>query len=77
MMHKPLHNLTNLFQQLGLGKEPREIERFLQQHSLESNTKLEDAQFWNPSQKAFIKEERNQDADWCEAIDELDALLRH
>ncbi|WP_020583834.1 DUF2789 domain-containing protein [Endozoicomonas elysicola] len=77
MMDSQLNDLSNLFSQLGLDKNPDAIEHFLSKHSLKSDEKLEDAAFWNPSQKAFLIEERDQDADWCEAIDELDTLLRH
>lgn len=77
MMDSQLNDLSNLFSQLGLDKDPGAIEHFLNKHSLKNDEKLEDATFWNPSQKAFLVEERDQDADWCEAIDELDVLLRH
>lgn len=77
MMDSQLNDLSNLFSQLGLDKDQKAIKHFLNKHFLKNDEKLEDATFWNPSQKAFLVEERNQDADWCEAIDELDTLLRH
>lgn len=77
MMDTQQNDLENLFSQLGLDTGPDAIEHFLNKHSLKNDEKLEDASFWNSSQKTFLVEERDQDADWCEAIDELDALLRH
>ncbi|MFK0571681.1 DUF2789 domain-containing protein [Endozoicomonas sp.] len=77
MMDSPLNDLSNLFSQLGLDTDPDSIENFLKKHSLKNDEKLENAVFWTPSQKAFLVEERDLDADWCEAIDELDARLRH
>ncbi|WP_419835240.1 DUF2789 family protein [Endozoicomonas atrinae] len=76
-MDAQFNDLSNLFSQLGLETEPEAIVQFLKQHSLKKDEKLEDADFWNASQKAFLVEERGLDAQWCEAIDELDTLLRH
>ena len=77
MMDAQFNDLSSLFSQLGLETEPEAIVQFLKQHSLKKDEKLEDADFWNASQKAFLVEERELDAQWCEAIDELDTLLRH
>ncbi|MGF1703243.1 DUF2789 domain-containing protein [Photobacterium makurazakiensis] len=70
------HNLTSLFSQLGLNNSKEFIESFLAEHHLSQNEQLSDASFWHPSQKRFLKESQEQDADWCEVIDQLDALLR-
>ncbi|MBW4964577.1 DUF2789 family protein, partial [Sulfitobacter sp. CW3] len=32
--------------------------------------------FWTDSQKAFLREEILDDADWAEVVDELNVLLR-
>ena len=70
------HNLTTLFQQLGLGSDSQSISRLISEHPLNNRTALADASFWNNSQSDFIRESISQDADWAEAVDELDALLR-
>ncbi len=70
------HNLSHLFSQLGLNDSQAFIEQFLINHRLEQHESLSEATFWHPSQKRFIKESQEQDADWCEVIDQLDALLR-
>ncbi|MGF1726043.1 DUF2789 domain-containing protein [Photobacterium nomapromontoriensis] len=70
------HNLTALFSQLGLNNSHEFIETFLVQHQLAQHEQLSEASFWQPAQKRFIKESQEQDADWCEVIDQLDALLR-
>ncbi|SIS80888.1 DUF2789 family protein [Neptunomonas antarctica] len=70
------HNFENLFLQLGLSVEGKDIETFIQQHVLDAETALEDASFWSPGQSAFIKESRANDADWSEMVDALDSLLR-
>lgn len=70
------HNLTNLFLQLGLEAEKKDIDTFVKSHSLDDGISLEEAVFWTESQAQFIKESRAHDADWSEMVDELDTLLR-
>ncbi|KLV01637.1 hypothetical protein ABT56_22040 [Photobacterium aquae] len=70
------HNLSSLFSQLGMNSSKEFIETFLAEHQLAQHEKLSEAHFWQPAQKRFIKESQEQDADWCEVIDQLDALLR-
>ncbi|PSW12604.1 DUF2789 domain-containing protein [Photobacterium sanctipauli] len=70
------HNLSSLFSQLGLNNSKEFIERFIAEHHLVQHEQLAEAKFWQPSQSRFIKESQEQDADWCEVIDQLDALLR-
>jgi hypothetical protein len=36
---------------------------------------LGDAPFWTPAQRALIKEQWTQDADWAEVIDQLNVAL--
>lgn len=72
------HSLPNLFEQLGLPKEPNFIAHFIDMHSpLPSAVRLADANFWSPSQAAFLREELLEDADWAEVIDDLNTRLRH
>ena len=74
-MDKPFNDLAALFQQLGLATDPQAIDHFLKHHSLKHHDKLEDAAFWNSAQRAFLLEEKENDANWCAVIDELDARL--
>jgi hypothetical protein len=69
--------MPQLFQQLGLASSDFAITRFIQQHHLAVDTALQDASFWTPAQQQFIKESLREDSDWCEIVDQLNALLRH
>ncbi len=70
------HELSNLFDQLGLESNQKAIEAFITEHSpLDTNTLLADASFWTDSQAAFLREEILNDADWAEVIDQLNERL--
>ncbi|MGP9831730.1 DUF2789 domain-containing protein [Marinobacter sp. NSM] len=72
------HTLSVLFEQLGLPSEQNSIESFIARHSpLPSEIAIQDAPFWSESQSQFLEEGLEEDSDWAEIIDELDALLRH
>ncbi|MFO8140336.1 MAG: DUF2789 domain-containing protein [Marinobacter sp.] len=72
------HSLSTLFEQLGLPAGQNDIEAFIARHSpLPSDIALQDAPFWSESQSQFLEEGLEDDSDWAEVIDELDALLRH
>lgn len=68
--------LTHLFDQLGLMSSTEEIERFIDSHTLDDNIHLHQADFWSLSQKNFLKEALDEDAQWSGATDCLDTLLR-
>lgn len=71
------HDLGSLFAQLGLAPDPASQNRFIAQHApLSPDLPLAAAPFWNPAQAAFLSEEILDDADWAEAIDELNCRLR-
>lgn len=70
------HNLASLFSQLGLNNSKEYIDNFLEEHCLEQHEQLTEARFWEPSQQKFLRESYEQDADWCEVIDQLDTMLR-
>ncbi|MGR9074275.1 MAG: DUF2789 domain-containing protein [Gammaproteobacteria bacterium] len=77
-MDTSTHDMSALFAQLGLPGEAAEIERFIETHRpLENRMLLHEADFWNAAQAAFLKEAIENDSDWAERVDELDALLRH
>jgi hypothetical protein len=69
------HSLSSLFAQLGLPDEASAIERFIATHDLPHNVALAEAPFWTPAQAAFLREEIEDDADWAEIVDELNARL--
>lgn len=72
------HNLAALFEQLGMPSDPASIESFISKHSpLPSEIALQDAPFWSDSQSNFLEEGLEEDSDWAEIIDELDAQMRH
>ncbi|WP_419208843.1 DUF2789 family protein [Photobacterium leiognathi subsp. mandapamensis] len=45
-------------------------------HQLSQQQHITEAPFFSKVQHRFIQECQEQDADWCEVIDQLDALLR-
>ncbi len=69
------HTLATLFAQLGLDNDTQAISYFVQQHKLAPGMAIQDAPFWNRAQASFLHESLKQDAEWCEIIDELNALL--
>lgn len=74
-MDTSAHNMATLFAQLGLDNDERAVSQFLQQHKLAPGMAIQDAPFWTQAQAAFLRESLKQDAEWCEIIDELNALL--
>lgn len=77
MMDFSRHNINTLFQQLGLPATESDIDSFFSRHKLDPKTRLTDADFWTEAQAAFLKEALEEDADWTEIVDQLDARLRH
>jgi hypothetical protein len=76
-METNLHSMGNLFAQLGLPSEPTAIEDFIATHRpLDADVALYRAPFWSASQRAFLKEEIIEDADWAAVIDDLNGRLR-
>lgn len=70
------HTLPNLFKQLGLPDDAVSIEQFIASHSpLDPSLHLADAFFWTPAQKALLRDEILEDADWAMVVDELSVLL--
>lgn len=75
-MERPVHNLSNLFAQLGQANDEVSIAQFIETHSpLPDNLRLHEAPFWTPSQACFLSEAILQDADWAEVTDELNVKL--
>ena len=75
-MDSLMHTMSNLFDQLGLPSDEASISQFLATHSpLPHGLPLADAAFWTDSQKAFLRDEILNDADWAEVIDMLNSAL--
>jgi ClpP class serine protease len=75
-MQPTTHNLADLFSQLGLDAEPRDIDRFIARHRpMRDGTELADGAFWSPTQAQFLREVLNEDAEWAAAVEELNARL--
>jgi hypothetical protein len=76
-MERPVHNMSNLFAQLGQANDEAAIARFIESHRpLAEAIQLHEAPFWTASQAGFLREALLQDADWAEVADELNAELR-
>ena len=72
------HDLKALFAQLGLAHDADAIAAFIDQHRpLDPALTLAEAPFWQPAQREFLLEAFADDSDWVEAVDKLDAMLRH
>ncbi|UZE96212.1 DUF2789 domain-containing protein [Alkalimarinus alittae] len=77
-MDTSFHTMNSLFSQLGLPDDDASIEKFVRQHQgLDKKVHLDKAPFWTPAQAKFIEEAFQDDSDWTEMVDHLDALLRH
>jgi hypothetical protein len=76
-MDTSLHLVKDLFLQIGLSNDTLDIDSFiLKNKGIPSSTPIWEADFWTRSQAAFLKESYDEDSDWVEAVDHLDALLR-
>ena len=75
-MDTSIHNIEGLFIQLGLASSEQDIEAFYHHNQLPNDTPLARAGFWSSSQAQFIHEAIDQDSDWAEVVDQLNAQLR-
>ncbi len=71
------YSMETLFSQLGLDSDAKSIEKFVSSHRLQQSQRIEEASFWSTSQATFIKEARDEDGDWAELVDVLNAELHH
>ena len=70
------HTISDLFAQLGLPSEERDIRDFVVEHgSMPDGARLADAQFWSEAQARFLRQAILEDADWAHVIDELNLML--
>lgn len=76
-METPLHSIVSLFDQLGLNSTEEGVNNFINKNGkLLGNIELHKADFWNTSQANFLKQALDEDADWVEIVNQLDAMLR-
>ncbi len=76
-MDQPVHRFSELFEQLGLPSDEASIQAFIEQHApLQDTVAIYEAPFWNRSQADFLLAALEEDADWAEVVDHLDASLR-
>jgi hypothetical protein len=76
-MEHPVHPFHELFQQLGLPADDASIQAFIERHApLPATMPLYEAPFWSPAQAEFLEAALEEDADWAEVVDHLDASLR-
>lgn len=75
-MERPVHDMSNLFAQLGEPSDEAAIDRFIATHApLPDDMRLHEASFWTPAQAAFLREALLDDADWAEVADALNREL--
>lgn len=71
------HSITSLFEQLGIGDSEKDINRFINRFApIPSAVELHEALCWNKAQAAFLKQAKDEDADWAEVVDQLNVMLR-
>lgn len=76
-MESNLHQLPDLFLQLGLPQSDTDIDNFIAAHRpLPRTVQLSDAPFWTKAQRQLLKQAVLDDADWAIVVDELDTRLR-
>lgn len=76
-MEPPIHDLPELFEQLGLPNDPASMDDFIARHRpIPMNQRIWEANFWNPAQAEFLEQAIIEDADWVEVVDQLNNLLR-
>lgn len=75
-MERPVHNMANLFAQLGRPCDELAIARFMEINGpLSGGVLLHEAPFWTPAEAEFLRQAILDDADWAEVIDALNAGL--
>lgn len=68
--------LSDLFNQLGLLSDEKNMAQFIRSHVLGKGQSLLEAPWWSPQQAAFLAEALEDDADWSGVVDTLATLLR-
>ncbi|MFW9269015.1 DUF2789 domain-containing protein [Pseudomonas sp. D2-30] len=74
-MEQPSHELSTLFDQLGLPSDGNAIDDFIMAHPLDPNTKLVDAPFWSNQQQDLLREWLLADGEEAVLVDQLNVRL--
>ncbi|WP_434563693.1 DUF2789 family protein [Pseudomonas sp. R1-6] len=74
-MEQPSHELSTLFDQLGLPSDGKAIDDFIMAHPLDPNTKLVDAPFWSNQQQDLLREWLLADGEEAVLVDQLNVRL--
>ncbi len=76
-MRGNVNTMSDLFKQLGLPADPTSIADFVARHQGACRScALPDATIWTDSQKNFLQEAIDLDADWALPAEALTSLLR-
>lgn len=71
------HSLPVLFDQLGLDSSDAAIQQFIRHHTpVPEHLELHAASFWSEAQAGFLRQAKEEDADWAEVVDQLNVMLR-
>lgn len=76
MRIRQAYDIKNLFKQLGLPNDLEAIDEFISKNTIDAKVRLYEADFWNDSQRSFLKEAHDDDEIWSISKDELNARLR-
>lgn len=75
-MERSVHDMSNLFAQLGEASDEGSITRFIATHRpLDGAMQLHEAAFWTPAQASFLREATLDDAEWVAIVDTLNSEL--
>lgn len=74
-MEQPSHELSTLFDQLGLASDGKGIDDFIMAHPLAPETKLVEADFWSDQQKDLLREWLLADGEEAVLVDQLNVRL--
>lgn len=67
--------MTYLFEQLGLDSSEQAIAQFIEQHQLDAQVSIVQAEFWTAAQRAFLEEKICSDGEWAIVVDQLNESL--
>lgn len=71
------HDIYSLFEQLGLDNNDAAIDAFINKHKpVAPHVLIHQADFWSRSQADFLQQAIEEDADWANAVDQLNTMLR-
>ena len=77
-MEQAIHDMSNLFAQLGKPNDEVAISSFIEAHSpLPGEMQVHEALFWSRSQAIFLREAISDDADWAEIAEHLNLQLHN